>query len=66
MKITCNGEVRDIAPDISLQDFILEVGLNPEMLVAECDGKIIERPHFSSHLLVEGAVLELIHFVGGG
>ena len=66
MKITCNAETREIAPDTTLISFIRDLDLNPDTVVAECDGRIVKRDEYDSFVLSEGNVLELIRFVGGG
>jgi len=66
MKITCNGETKEINPDTTLVNFIRNIELNPDTVVAECDGLIIKRDEYDTFVLSEGNVLELIHFVGGG
>jgi len=66
MKITCNGETKEITPDITLLSLIREMSLNPDTVVAECDGRIVKRDEYDTLVLSEGNVLELIRFVGGG
>lgn len=66
MKITCNGETKEISPDTTLVSFIRNMNLNPDTVVAECDGRIIKRDEYDTLVLSEGNVLELIRFVGGG
>jgi sulfur carrier protein len=66
MKITCNGETKEITPNTSLVNLIRDMNLNPDTVVAECDGRIINRDDYETLLLQEGNVLELIRFVGGG
>ena len=66
MKITCNGEIKDIAQDTTLVSFIRDLDLNPDTVVAECDGRIVRREEYDTLVLCEGTVLELIRFVGGG
>jgi sulfur carrier protein len=66
MKITCNGEIKEITPDTTLVSFIRDMNLNPDTVVAECDGRIIKRDEYDTLLLSEGNLLELIRFVGGG
>ena len=66
MNITCNGEQRTVENAISLNDLVLSLDLNPQSLVAEVNGKIVEHPKFSDQLLNEGDKVELIRFVGGG
>ena len=50
----------------SIEELILELELNPETVVVECNEKIILREEYAGHVLVEGDTLELIRFVGGG
>lgn len=66
MKITCNGEIKDITRGTTLVSFIRDLDLNPDTVVAECDGRIVKREEYDSLVLSEGNVLELIRFVGGG
>ena len=66
MKITCNGQTKEISPNTTLASFITAMDLNPDTVVAECDGRIIKRDEYNTMVLQEGNVLELIRFVGGG
>lgn len=66
MKITCNGEQRAVDEDISLNDLVLSLELNPQTLVAEVNGTIVEHPKFPDQVLRDGDKIELIRFVGGG
>lgn len=66
MKIFCNGQEKETRDGSSLLDFIRESGLNPETVVAECDGVIIRREDYETCKLTENTMLELIRFVGGG
>ena len=66
MEITCNGETKEIAQGMTLIAFIKDLALNPDTVVAECDGRIIKRDEFEDYVLSEGSRLELIRFVGGG
>ena len=66
MKITCNGETKEITPNTTLISFIRDMDLNPDTVVAECDGRIVKREEYDNLILSEENVLELIRFVGGG
>jgi thiamine biosynthesis protein ThiS len=66
MKITCNGETKEITPNTTLISFIRDMDLNPDTVVAECDGRIVKRDEYDNLILSEENVLELIRFVGGG
>jgi sulfur carrier protein len=66
MKITCNGETKDLTPNTTLMSLIRDMNLNPDTVVVECDGSIVKRDAYDTLVLSEGNVLELIRFVGGG
>ncbi len=66
MNIICNGEQKTVDNDISLNDLVLALDLNPQSLVAEVNGTIVEHPKFPGQMLKEGDKVELIRFVGGG
>jgi sulfur carrier protein len=51
---------------MTLAAFIHSLDLNPDTIVAECEGRIIKRDEYDTLVLQEGNVLELIRFVGGG
>lgn len=50
----------------SVADLLTVLGVDAATVVAELDGKIIERKDFGSIGLSEGQSFELIRFVGGG
>lgn len=66
MEIICNGKEMAVREGITLEELILELKLDPETVVAECDNRIVLREEYTQKILREGAVLELIRFVGGG
>lgn len=66
MNIICNGKEMAVREGINLEGLIAELKLNPDTVVAECDGRIVLREEYSGKILTEGTVLELIRFVGGG
>lgn len=64
--ILCNGESRRLDRAMSVEQLMVFLGLNPETVVAELDGRILSRPEYAVTQLADGATLELIRFVGGG
>lgn len=66
MKIICNGEEKEVQPDVHLAELIRELKLNPDTVVAECDGRIVRRDEYEALQLHENCRLELVRFVGGG
>lgn len=66
MQITCNGVTKDIASGTTVEQFILNVGVDPDTVVVEYNGRILKRHEYTLLLLTAGTTLELIRFVGGG
>ncbi len=67
--LTINGEEKQF-PDgkmpAALTDLLKQLGIDSATVVAELDGKIIERKNFSATVLKNGQTLELVRFVPGG
>jgi len=66
MKITCNGEIKNIDPGTTPVTLIQDLDLNPDTVVVECDGRIVKREEYDTLILTEGNIIELVRFVGGG
>jgi len=66
MKIIFNGKEQDVAEGITLAELIRNLELDPDTVVAECNGAIIRRQEYEAYVLPENGRLELIRFVGGG
>ncbi len=66
MKIIVNGEERLLEAEVVVADYVQSLDLDPETVVVEIDGRIITRHDYQSTLLLDGAEVELIRFIGGG
>lgn len=66
MKLVINGETKEFAGEISLEDLIRQLGVRRETVVAEVNRKIIQMEQRASQKLADGDQIELIQFVGGG
>lgn len=66
MKILVNGEEREALPGVSVSEFVVTLGFDPETVVVELDGQILKQADYAEHRLANGSELELIRFVGGG
>ena len=66
MKITINGENREIADKLSLGGLLEFLQIRPGRVVVERNREIVPRDAFNATLLAEDDVLEIVHFVGGG
>jgi sulfur carrier protein len=66
MRIICNGEEQEVRAGITLIELLQDLELNPDTVVAECNGTIVRREEYDALVLPENGRLELIRFVGGG
>lgn len=66
MQVTVNGEVRDITPDTTIGVLLNGLGLNPKVTVVQRNDDVVPRDEYDATLLVDGDMLELVRFVGGG
>jgi thiamine biosynthesis protein ThiS len=66
MLITVNGQERDVAPGRTLHDLVLDMNLDPSVVVAELNRDIVPGDRFARTALNDGDRLELLSFVGGG
>ena len=63
-----NGTDRQFPAGIpqTLSELLERLDINQATVVAEVDGKIIERKNFAQTQLSNGQAVELVRFVGGG
>jgi thiamine biosynthesis protein ThiS len=66
LSIALNGERRVVPGPLTLAGLLEHVGLDPRAVVVERNREIVRRPQLASTPLLEGDVIELVHFVGGG
>lgn len=66
LSIQVNGAARSVAEPITLAGLLLQLGLDPRMVVVERNREIVRRGRLEEVLVQDGDVIELVHFVGGG
>lgn len=66
MNVVINGQSREIKHGQTVWDVLVEFALNHDRVAVECNGNILVKEGYASHLLEEGDVLEIVRFVGGG
>ncbi len=67
LALTVNGDPRSVAAGTSLSDFLASLKLDPRLVVVEHNRTILRnRDAYASLVLMDGDVLEIVHFVGGG
>jgi len=66
MQIEVNGDRLSCSEGMTIEDLLLKLEILPNAILVERNGGFVRRPEFSTTVLVEGDLLELIKFVGGG
>lgn len=66
MKITLNGQTRELPGSPSLRTVVERFGRDKTPLIAEVNGAVIQNPQWEETALKEGDTVELVSFVGGG
>ena len=64
--IRVNGEPREVAAGLTIEEVLRSFDLQPRMIVVEHNGGILRRERYSEVKVSAGDSLELVHFVGGG
>ena len=66
MRVQVNGEVREVAEKITLDELVRELSLAPERLAIELNREVVRRAAWPETQMREGDQVEIVHFVGGG
>lgn len=66
MRITVNGEGREIPDQTTVRGLIELLLLADGPVAVERNGEIVPRAEHAASALAEGDILEIVHFVGGG
>lgn len=61
-----NGESKTCPLGTKLPEFLIQVGLNPQLIAIEYNGEILARPLWESTALQANDRLEIVTIVGGG
>ena len=65
MQVSVNGQVEEIESQ-SLDSYLNSKLLLRRRIAVELNGEIVPKSQFSSVMLVDGDVLEIVHAIGGG
>ena len=66
MRLTINGEERELAAAPTIAALLAELGLDRRKLAVERNLEIVPRSLFGATVLAEGDRIEIVAFVGGG
>ena len=64
--ITLNGELRRVSSGLTIAALAAELGLDPAKVAVERNLEIVPRSTLGAIFVVEGDMIEIVHFVGGG
>ena len=66
MRLTINGEERELTASPTIAAMLSELGLDRRKLAVERNLEIVPRSLFAATQLAEGDRIEIVAFVGGG
>jgi sulfur carrier protein len=66
MRITVNGEPREVSFGITVRGLIEHLELTDGPVAVERNREVVPRAEHATVELHEGDIVELVHFVGGG
>ena len=66
MRVTLNGEARDLSEGLTVSDLVDELGLGKRRIAVEVNRDILPRDAYARHALHDGDVVEIVQFIGGG
>lgn len=66
MKLTVNGEIRDVEGPMTVLGLVESFGLKPQKIAVERNLEIVPRSAYGQVALAEGDRIEIVNFVGGG
>jgi thiamine biosynthesis protein ThiS len=66
IRVTLNGEARELPAGLSLSAMLTHLGLNPRKVAVERNLEIAPRSAYDEIAIADGDRLEIVQFVGGG
>jgi thiamine biosynthesis protein ThiS len=66
MRLTVNGEARDLTGVGTLSGLVASLGLDSRKVAVERNLEIVPRSAYDATRLEQGDRIEIVHFIGGG
>ncbi len=66
MRITLNGEPRDLAEPLTISRLLTTLDIDPRRVAVEHNLVIMKRATFDTTIVQSGDKVEVVNFVGGG
>ena len=66
MRLTINGETRELAPVATISELIAALSLDTRKVAVERNLEIVPRSLHGQTPVADGDRIEIVHFIGGG
>ena len=66
MRITVNGQPRDLPAAATLADLVAQLGLHPRRIAVERNRRLVRRADYADTPLAPNDRIEIVTLVGGG
>lgn len=66
MKISVNGEIRELQHSVTLSELVEILELGERRIAIEVNEELVPRSAFPDHDLHDGDRVEIVHAIGGG
>ena len=66
MKVTVNGEVREIDGEMTLAQLLDMLGVPAQRIAIELNREVVRRKEWTNINVSDADRIEIVHFVGGG
>jgi sulfur carrier protein len=66
VQIQLNGETREFADNLTIENLLAALELEPARVAIELNRDVVRRPDWAGTVLRDGDRVEIVHFVGGG
>jgi sulfur carrier protein len=66
VRITVNGQPREIERETALPTFLRERGIDPRLVAVAINGEVVPKDGYDAARVREGDELEVVRMVGGG
>ena len=66
ISISVNGEIMRVKPGQTVLELLHALNVDPARVAVELNREIVRKPDWNSMVVNEGALVEIVQFVGGG
>ena len=66
MKITINGEIKELESEVTLDRLLKLFSLPSQRVAVELNREVVRKKDWESILVKDADRVEIVHFVGGG